>query len=164
MRRFTPWRRTPLRTAHTQFAVLLTSFFWGLSCLVPSMPGAQQALYEHLIIYRYVPIFTWGTIMLLAVAMAVAGEQVLVRTHRRGQKVGWWLSGTGHTVLFFVYGIFAIAALVGGIAKAPTWEAAMAAVSRPMLWGLLSYLHLTYSVLWEENPGDTPSGTDSIHL
>jgi hypothetical protein len=151
-----PYRRAlpPLTTWHSQNGLLLVSYFWGLSYLMP--PGDRIAFAEvfpERIAAALLPqMWAWGILLLVPALGALIGDRVMA--HRHGAtNWPWRLSLYGHTLLCAVYGTLTFLALIQG-AEEIRWHslgqfiaALLSALSRPVLWGFITYQHSTYARL-----------------
>lgn len=147
------WVRSPMTTRHSQTSILLVSLTWGLSyCMPPSLRVSFSEVFPpSLERWSSIPMWGWGIAMLFAAVSALIGEQLILKAvvgRREPSRFGWRLSIFAHTCLAAIYFTLTIAALVSGIREAH-WQAAaiISAISRPVLWGYIAYLHVTYSKL-----------------
>jgi hypothetical protein len=147
------WVRNPITTRHSQTALLMVSFFWGLSYVMPvnlRIPFSEvfpPSVGE----FSQIPMWGWGAAMLFAALAAIAGERMILISlvQKTGPaQFGWRLSIFSHTVLVAVYATLAIGALITGFPETHAQAAGLiSAISRPVLWGYIAYLHLTYARL-----------------
>lgn len=142
---------SPLTTWHSQGGLLLISFTWGMSYIIPSkyrIPFSEvfpNSLGTQM--------WAWGAALLVAATSAFVAERVVA--HSKGKHSIAWRAGYGsHMVLAAVYITLAVCALVEGAKQIhgpalswPFWGLVLSAVSRPVLWGYIGYLHTTYARL-----------------
>lgn len=89
----------------------------------------------------------YGAMLLGSAVVALAGERLILGADGVS-RVGWRLSFFAHAMLCAVYFTLAIAALVTGFIEARgTFPGLASAASRPVLWGYIGYLHVTYARL-----------------
>jgi succinate dehydrogenase hydrophobic anchor subunit len=143
------WYRSPITTRHSQTALLLVSFTWGLSyCLPERLRISFSEVYPaDLTKWASLPRWTVGAALLLAATHALIGERVIIKGSLHN-RIGWHLSFLSHAVLFTIYATLAIGAIISGLLQAH-WQIGpvISAISRPVLWGYIAYLHLTYARL-----------------
>jgi hypothetical protein len=147
------WVRTPLTTRISQSSLLLVTLFWGASYCIPTklrVPFSEvfPPSLEH---HSQVPMWGWGAAMVLSALMALIGERLILAaavTNREPSYLGWRMSMWAHRLLAGIYFALLAGALVTGIAQAG-WSFAglISAVSRPVLWGYIALMHVTYSRL-----------------
>lgn len=145
------WVNTPMTTRHSQIGVLLVSFTWGLSyCMPESQRVAFSEVYPpDLSKWSFLPMWGWGVMMLCSAACAFFGERMILANGV--SRMGWGMSFASHAMLTSIYATLAVAALVTGAQESAAmhWQgsAVLSALSRPVLWLLISFLHLTYARL-----------------
>ena len=98
-----------------------------------------------------------GAAMLGSAVFALLGERLIVDSLVDGingspaGRFGWRLSIACHGLLFSIYATLAVACLVTGFNQCHANNFAVASiisgVSRPVLWGYISFLHLSYARL-----------------
>lgn len=146
------WIRSPMTTRHSQATLLLVSFTWGLSYC---MPPAQRIPFSEvfpfdLTRWSSVPMWGWGAALLFFAAVAFMGERIILE-RGPGSATGWRASFMAHTFLVGIYGTLAVAALAQGISEIQVAHSPavglISALSRPVLWSYIAYLHLTYARL-----------------
>lgn len=147
-------RRTfaPLTTWHSQTGLLLISFTWGASYAIPAPDRVQFSEVFPIPTAGVLPMWVWGTVMLVAAAVAYAAEWRLRRNP--SSRPSWASAWGGHMVLSAVYFTLAAASFVEGFSEISTAPhvlhglfAVISAISRPVLWGYIGYLHTTYARL-----------------
>lgn len=138
---------TPLTTWHTQSGLLLISWTWGLSYLVPPHERiAFSEVFPAFPAHADVPMWAWGVLMLGSASVALVAERVI--THADGDHpVAWRAAWVAHALLAGCYMTLAFAALVTGGMQAHSVNQAVTAISRPVLWGYIGYLHITFANL-----------------
>jgi hypothetical protein len=145
------WVGSPITTRHSQGSLLLVSFTWGLSYVMPSNQRVpwSEVFPPDLTQWSAIPVWGYGILMLSGALVASFGEN-LIRNTTQG-RLGWHLSFLSHALLCAVYYTLALSAMVYGIKQALQMNAEVAAIisalSRPVLWGFVGYLHLTYAQL-----------------
>lgn len=146
------WIRSPLTTRHSQATLLLVSFAWGLSYCMPAnlrIPFSE-VFPPDLTRWSAIPMWGWGAMLLISATFAFMGERIILE-RGSGSNAGWRASFLSHTMLVAVYSTLAIAALTQGWLQVAavhfTAAAIISAISRPVLWGYIAYLHLTYARL-----------------
>lgn len=136
---------SPLTTWHSQAGLLWISWTWGLSYVVPPrcrIPFAE--VFPNSIVF---PMWVWGALMLAGATVSLIAERVLRHTSCRPWHCAW----AGHALLAATYFSLALGALVQGLAEISAFHFAagsfISAISRPVLWGYVGYLHTTYARL-----------------
>lgn len=143
------WVRSPLTIRNSQITLLLVSFTWGLSYV---MPPKQRVTFSEVFPpdlekWSGVPMWAVGTAMLFGAAMALGGEHLILRNPRQSQ-LGWGLSVLSHTWLCGIYFTLAIAAAATSLPQAHwTLPGMVSAASRPVLWAYIGNLHLGFANL-----------------
>lgn len=142
------WVRSPLATRHSQTALLLVSFAWGMSYL---MPRHRRISWSEVFPEdaNLVPMWAYGVALIGMALAALVGERLIMRAQLA--RTGWRCSFFAHSALFAIYATLALSAMLHGFREAGAigWSAAgvISALSRPVLWGYVGYLHLTYARL-----------------
>lgn len=161
------WVRSPLTTRQSQTAILFVSLTWGLSYAMPTNLRIEfsEVFPRSLEHWSSIPMWGWGAAMLTSALLALVGERLIlgsVVSHRQPSKFGWRLSIAAHTALAAIYATLCVAAAVTGMRETHMQAAAIiSAVSRPVLWGYISFLHMTYSRLpdpYPPSPKKPPKG------
>lgn len=146
------WMRKAVTTRHSQGTLLLVSLFWGLSYCMP--PGQRiifsEVFPDTLSKHSGVPMWGWGVMLLVSALAALVGERAILGGN--GQtRFGWRLSFISHAVLAGVYFTLAVSSLEVGVVEVASmhWAAPaiISAMSRPVLWSYIGYLHVTYARL-----------------
>ena len=146
------WMRKAVTTRHSQGTLLLVSLFWGLSYCMP--PGQRiifsEVFPDTLAKHSQVPMWGWGVTLLVAAIAALIGERAILAAN--GQtRFGWRLSFISHTILAGVYFTLSVSSLEVGVMQVAGMHwiapAIISAVSRPVLWSYIAYLHVTYARL-----------------
>ena len=144
---------SPLTTWHSQSGLLLISFTWGLSYMVPGdYRIAFSEVFPDNLDDGPVPMGVWGVALVLTATLAFLSERLVTR-----RKVSAWMWSMGwgaHMVLSGIYAALAIAALLqalseieGSWTSGSFWGNVISAISRTVLWGYIAYLHSTYARL-----------------
>jgi hypothetical protein len=102
-------------------------------------------------LYATIPMWGWGAMMVLSALMALVGERLILAAavgEREPSYTGWHMSIWAHRFLAGVYFTLLAGALITGIGQAG-WSFAglVSAASRPVLWGYIAIMHVTYSRL-----------------
>lgn len=143
------WTRTPLMIRNSQTALLLVSFTWGLSYVMPSnlRIAFSEVFPPDLTRWSYIPMWGYGAIMLGGAVFALLGEHIIL-TSPRQSRFGWLVSFLAHTALVGTYWTLAVGAVAQGLPESH-WTAAglFSALSRPVLWWFIGYLHLGFATL-----------------
>lgn len=147
-----------LATWHSQTGLLLISATWGLSYTMPAQyripfsevfpPNMTDSVLSRM--------WIWGALMLLPSTGGLIAEQ-LVSRFRSMQNNKWvwrWIIGA-HIGLAAIYFGLATGALFAGFSQIPGsdyphpgfWAGAISAISRPVLWSYIGYLHTTFARL-----------------
>jgi hypothetical protein len=147
-----------LATWHSQTGLLLVSMTWGLSYMMPAQyrisfsevfpPNITDSILSRM--------WIWGLLMVLPSATGLIAEQIM--THSRRMLYSKWLWGwviAAHVGLSAIYFGLACGALFAGFNQIPGadyphpafWAGVISAISRPVLWGVLGYLHTTFARL-----------------
>jgi len=106
-------------------------------------------VFPHPIVTSILPMWAWGLILLIPAALAFAFEQRLSFTGR--ERKSWRIVYGSHMVLAATYIALSACALLQGIGEITwsPWNLALgnilSAISRPVLWGYVGYLHTTYA-------------------
>jgi hypothetical protein len=175
---------SPLTTWHSQGGVLMISFSWGASYLVPASDRiAFSEVFPESIMANIIPkMWVWGLLLCIPALLAFLAERQINRDPipvlrhdpdqrvlpllwlrirgagrdllRRVRKGAWLAVLTGHITLAGVFSALACAALAQGIEEVAHLHAGwhmmlgmVSALSRPILWGYIGYLHSTYARL-----------------
>jgi hypothetical protein len=142
-----------LTTRISQTSLLLVTLSWGASyCMPPKSRVPFSEVYPpSLAEYSTIPMWAWGAAMVISALCALGGEQLILRAavnNREPSYFGWKLSIAAHTVLAGIYFTLLVAALFSGIAQAgDAFPGLVSATSRPVLWGYIAVMHVTYSRL-----------------
>lgn len=146
---------SPLTTWHSQGGLLLISFTWGMSYVVP---GDYRIAFSEVFPENLgsgpmpMPMWGWGLALIITALLAFASERLI----RRFKTQAWlWHLGYGaHMVLSGIYAALAVAALLQAMSEiegpwtsGSFWGNVVSAVSRTVLWGYIAYLHSTYARL-----------------
>lgn len=157
------WVRTPLTTRVSQTSLLLVSLSWGISYCIPEQlrVSFSEVYPPSLTKHTQVPMWCWGALMIVAAVMALVGERMILAkavSQREPSYVGWHMSVIAHIVLAAIYFTLLCGALVTGfVESAGSFPGIVSALSRPILWGYIAAMHVTYSRLPSPfPPSDTP--------
>lgn len=141
---------SPLTTWHSQGGLLLISFTWGISYLIP--PSHRVPFAEVFpTTLSNVPMQLMGAIMVVCAVVAYVAEKLISR-RRTSHYVAWRVGYLSHMVLAATYLTLALGALGEGLIQ---WEdqthwwggTLITAISRPVLWAYVGYLHTTFARL-----------------
>lgn len=143
-----------LTTWHSQTGLLLISFWWGASYIVPPddrIPFSE--VFPDNLRHSFVPMWVWGVVLIVTAMVAWGAERVINRS-RAVHSFAWRCGWISHALLAGAYGTLALAALIqsfsevsGGLNTFHFWGNVISSVSRTVLWGFIAYLHSTYARL-----------------
>lgn len=150
-----------------QFALLSISLTWGLSYLMPTDKriAFSEVFPDKLATASLIPMWAWGAIMVCSAAVGITAE-AMMRNDPVEHRCAMWASSITHHILFVVYGTLALAAFSTGITQVG-WHSpdvlpnAVSAVSRPVLWGVISFLHHLFANQPKPPREDRPLCLDS---
>jgi hypothetical protein len=151
-----PYRRgmSPLTTWHSQNGLLLVSLTWGGSYLIPAADRIPfSEVFPSPMSHSIFPeMWLWGLLLFVPALIALVADLVLKRGNGDSKRA-WFVALGGHYVLSGIYASLTVGAAFEGFSEihyAWSWHTAAAmvsAISRPILWGLIAYLHTTYARL-----------------
>jgi hypothetical protein len=171
-----PYRRrqSEMVTWHSQLIFLLIALFWGLSYLMP--PHGRIPFSEVFpdTIERGVAkgMWIWGLLLFTPALVGFIGDMFLRFT---SWIWSWHMALWAHFLLTATYASLTACALWEGMEQVTrfpwpwTVSATISALSRPLLWGGITYVHWTYArlpapakpapVTEKEREWPTPSST-----
>jgi hypothetical protein len=151
-----PYKRalSTLTTWHSQNGLLLISFTWGASYLVPErLRITFSEVFPTALAVGRLPMWCWGTVLVMAAAVAYLMDLRITR-HPPPHRWAWPAAWGAHMMLAGTYITLSACALAEGVTQIhgpPTsvlfWGGVVSAASRPVLWGYIGYLHSTYARL-----------------
>lgn len=161
-----------LTTWHSQSGLLAISATWGLSYLMPPryrIPFSE--VFPPTVVHSALGhMWIWGLLLLIPALLALSIEQVATRRQTSSPRL-WRAVFGSHILLSAIYFMLAVGALVSGLRQVPweadtswtCWAALASAVSRPVLWGYIGYLHSTFARLPAPQEDSNDAGdTDAV--
>jgi hypothetical protein len=145
--------------------LLLVTLVWGLSYVQPErlrIPWSE-VFPPDLTRWSFIPMWGYGAGMVAGCVLAFIGERMIILAEGMS-RAGWVASFLAHAELAAIYFTLAVAALVYGLRECDGlyWSGAavISALSRPLLWTGIGWLHLTYARL---PPPDFPPKRPKKH-
>lgn len=133
--------------------LLLVTLFWGLSYCMPSALRISwsEVFPPDLDKWSVIPMWGYGAGMVTGFVIAISGERMILSADDGLSRLGWFWSFLAHALLCSIYFTLCVAALVYGVRQAEvlsfTAASVISAMSRPVLWFYIGYLHLSYARL-----------------
>lgn len=145
---------SPLTTWHSQSGLLLISFTWGVSYVVPERDRIPfSEVFPSNLNAAGLPMPIWGILLIAFAAAAFIAERAISRA-RGGHPLAWRIGYGAHMALTGVYGSLAVSALFESLSQCQgswlepsLWGNIISSVSRTVLWGYIGYLHSTFARL-----------------
>jgi hypothetical protein len=159
------WVRSPISVRHSQTFLLVVTMIWGLSYVQPErlrIPWSE-VFPPDLAKWSFIPMWGYGCGMIAGCLLAFAGERMIIMAEGTSRS-GWLASFLAHAVLSAIYHTLALAALIYGLhqCEGMYWSGAavISALSRPVLWHGIGYLHWSFARL---PPPDFPPKQPKKH-
>lgn len=133
------WRVVSKRSVRNlQFGLLLVSTIWGLDYLLPPTENGNVLTFFEA--KSYLPIHTWGQIMVSAGIMGLVCEGFLARNEYRYRKlwVGSWIA---HTLFGGIFIALSLGSFLATVINNEGWYG----FRTPALWCFIALAHWSFA-------------------